>query len=170
MLPGRDFADRDQLFADGGRLPGKLSVEAVGAHADRADHAARRERGALEVAEHARRALSIKDMLDRKRAQSRPDACRQLRPELQELLFGRQGEVVSADLAVSRGAPPDGQPDVRVVRLEEMRRDRVAGLMTRDGDLKLASLSPQAAMVLELTRTDRLFEIYETSTEAARSF
>jgi hypothetical protein len=25
-------------------------------------------------------------------------------------------------------------------------------------------------MVLELTRTDRLFEIYETSTEAARSF
>jgi anti-anti-sigma factor len=40
----------------------------------------------------------------------------------------------------------------------------------RDGDVKLASLSDQAAVVLELTRTDRLFEIYETSTEAARSY
>jgi anti-anti-sigma factor len=40
----------------------------------------------------------------------------------------------------------------------------------RDGDLKLASLSPQAAVVLEMTRTARLFEIYETSTDAARSF
>jgi anti-sigma B factor antagonist len=40
----------------------------------------------------------------------------------------------------------------------------------RDGDLKLASPSPQAAVVLELTRTERLFEIYESSTDAARSF
>src|SRR6266481_8957954 len=40
----------------------------------------------------------------------------------------------------------------------------------RDGDLKLASLSEQAAVVLELTRTERLFEIYETSVDAVRSF
>ncbi len=40
----------------------------------------------------------------------------------------------------------------------------------RDGDLKLAALSPQAAVVLELTRTDRLFEIYETPTDAVKSF
>lgn len=40
----------------------------------------------------------------------------------------------------------------------------------RDGDVKLASVSPAAAVVLELTRTERLFEIYETSTDAARSF
>ncbi len=40
----------------------------------------------------------------------------------------------------------------------------------RDGDVKLASLSDQSAVVLELTRTERLFEIYETSTDAARSF
>ena len=46
----------------------------------------------------------------------------------------------------------------------------VEEVMKRDGDLKLASLSRQARMVLELTRTDRLFEIYENSTEAARSF
>lgn len=42
--------------------------------------------------------------------------------------------------------------------------------MKRDGDVKLATLSPQAAVVLELTRTGRLFEIYETSTQAVKSF
>jgi len=42
--------------------------------------------------------------------------------------------------------------------------------MKRDGDVKLAALSPQAAVVLELTRAERLFEIYENSTDAARSF
>ncbi len=42
--------------------------------------------------------------------------------------------------------------------------------MRRDGDLKLAALSPQASVVLELTRTDRLFEVYENSTDAVRSF
>lgn len=40
----------------------------------------------------------------------------------------------------------------------------------RDGDVKLASLSDQSAVVLELTRTERLFEIFETSTDAVRSF
>jgi anti-anti-sigma factor len=43
-------------------------------------------------------------------------------------------------------------------------------IIKQDGDLKFAALSPQAAVVLELTRTDRLFEIYQTSTDAARSF
>ncbi len=42
--------------------------------------------------------------------------------------------------------------------------------MKRDGDLKLAALSPQAAAILELTRTDRLFEIYNNATDAMRSF
>jgi anti-sigma B factor antagonist len=39
-----------------------------------------------------------------------------------------------------------------------------------DGDLKLAALSAQAAVVLELTRTGRLFEVYESSTAAVKSF
>jgi anti-sigma B factor antagonist len=39
-----------------------------------------------------------------------------------------------------------------------------------DGDVKLAALSPHAGVVLELTRTGRLFEIYENSTQAAKSF
>lgn len=43
-------------------------------------------------------------------------------------------------------------------------------VMKRDGDLKLAAVSPHAAVILEMTRTDRLFEIYETSADAVRSF
>ena len=39
----------------------------------------------------------------------------------------------------------------------------MAEIMKRDGELKLAAVSPQAAVVLELTRTDRLFEVFETS-------
>ena len=42
--------------------------------------------------------------------------------------------------------------------------------MRHDGDLKLAALSPQAAVVLELTRAGRLFEIYDTSAAAVKSF
>jgi len=52
----------------------------------------------------------------------------------------------------------------------EMLLECMAECMKRDGDLKLSSLSTQAATVLELTRTDRLFEIFGTSTDAARSF
>lgn len=40
----------------------------------------------------------------------------------------------------------------------------------RDGDLKLAALSAQAQVVLDLTRTTRLFEIYASAPEAVRSF
>ncbi len=46
----------------------------------------------------------------------------------------------------------------------------MAQAMKRDGDVKLAAVSPQAAVILEMTRTDRLFEIYNSSTEAARSY
>ncbi len=42
--------------------------------------------------------------------------------------------------------------------------------MKRDGDLKLASVSPATAVILELMRVDRLFEIFETTEEAVRSF
>src|SRR5438477_7367444 len=43
-------------------------------------------------------------------------------------------------------------------------------VMKHDGDLKLAALSSQAAVVLELTRADRLFEIYDNAVDAVRSF
>jgi anti-sigma B factor antagonist len=42
--------------------------------------------------------------------------------------------------------------------------------MKRDGDLKLAAVSPEAAVILELMRVDRLFETYETSAAAVQSF
>ena len=42
--------------------------------------------------------------------------------------------------------------------------------MKRDGDVKLASVPPSARQTLELTRVDRLFEIYDTETEAVNSF
>ena len=42
--------------------------------------------------------------------------------------------------------------------------------MKRDGDLKLAAVSPASAIILELMRVDRVFEVFETPEEAARSF
>jgi len=42
--------------------------------------------------------------------------------------------------------------------------------MKRDGDLKLASLSPEAEVILELMRVARVFEAFATSEEAVRSF
>jgi anti-sigma B factor antagonist len=52
----------------------------------------------------------------------------------------------------------------------EMLLQCMAQAMRRDGDLKLAAVSAQASTILELTRTDRLFEIYESSSDAVRSF
>ena len=40
----------------------------------------------------------------------------------------------------------------------------------RDGDLKLAAVRPESAIILELTRVDRLFEIFDTVAEAVDSF
>ena len=42
--------------------------------------------------------------------------------------------------------------------------------MKRDGDLKLAAVSPVLAVMLELMRVDRLFEVFDTTEEAAQSF
>jgi len=42
--------------------------------------------------------------------------------------------------------------------------------MKRDGDVKLCALSPEAAVMLELMRADRVFEVAETSEESVRSF
>lgn len=40
----------------------------------------------------------------------------------------------------------------------------------RNGDLKLAAVPPQVAVILELTRVDRLFETFDTVAEAVESF
>jgi anti-anti-sigma factor len=46
----------------------------------------------------------------------------------------------------------------------------MAEVMKRDGDLKLAAVSPEAGVILEVTRTDRFFEVYHSSSDAVRSF
>ncbi len=42
--------------------------------------------------------------------------------------------------------------------------------MKRDGDLKLAALSPESEVILELMRVARVFESFATSDDAVRSF
>ena len=42
--------------------------------------------------------------------------------------------------------------------------------MKRDGDLKLADVSKEAQVILELMRVDRVFEMFPTCEEAVRSF
>jgi anti-anti-sigma factor len=42
--------------------------------------------------------------------------------------------------------------------------------LKRDGDLKLAAVSPEAEVMLELLRVARVFETFPTSDEAVRSF
>jgi anti-anti-sigma factor len=43
-------------------------------------------------------------------------------------------------------------------------------IVRRDGELKLAALSPQAATILQMTRVGRFFDVYPTVAEAVRSF
>jgi|SRR5579871_1754661 len=42
--------------------------------------------------------------------------------------------------------------------------------MKRNGDVRLAAVSPSARETLELNRVDRLFEVYETEADAVNSF
>ena len=42
--------------------------------------------------------------------------------------------------------------------------------MMHDGDIRMAGVLPQTAVIFELTRIGRLFEMYENSTAAAKSF
>ncbi len=42
--------------------------------------------------------------------------------------------------------------------------------MKRDGDLKLADVSKEARVILELMRVDRVFEMFESCEDAVRSF
>ncbi|MGB2605213.1 MAG: STAS domain-containing protein [Candidatus Sulfotelmatobacter sp.] len=52
----------------------------------------------------------------------------------------------------------------------EMLLNCMGEAMKRDGDIKLANLSPVSAAILELMRVDRLFEVFDTAEEATRSF
>jgi anti-sigma B factor antagonist len=52
----------------------------------------------------------------------------------------------------------------------EMLLHSLEEVLKRDGDLKLASLSAEAEVFLELMRVARVFESFPTSEEAVRSF
>ena len=52
----------------------------------------------------------------------------------------------------------------------EMLLNCMGEAMKRDGDIKLANLSPAATAILELMRVDRLFEVFGAAEEAIRSF
>jgi hypothetical protein len=48
--------------------------------------------------------------------------------------------------------------------------DCLSAVVKRDGELKLAALSPQAGTILEMTRVGRFFEVFSTAEDAVRSF
>ena len=52
----------------------------------------------------------------------------------------------------------------------EMLLNCLEEVMKRDGDLKLADVSKEALVILELMRVDRVFEMFPTCEEAVRSF
>src|SRR6201993_3480259 len=52
----------------------------------------------------------------------------------------------------------------------EMLLHSLEEVLKRDGDLKLAALSPEAEVILELMRVARVFEAFQTCEEAVRSF
>jgi anti-sigma B factor antagonist len=52
----------------------------------------------------------------------------------------------------------------------EMLLNCMGEAMKHDGDIKLASLSPASAAILELMRVDRLFEVFDTAEAATLSF
>src|SRR5260370_17563757 len=80
--------------------------------------------------------------------------------ELQPLLESDRPRVV-LDCAQVRQADSAGV---------EMLLHCMEAAMKRDGDLKLAALSPELATILELTRVDRLFEMFDTASAAVQSF
>lgn len=52
----------------------------------------------------------------------------------------------------------------------EMLLDCMDEAMKRDGDVKLAAVAPGSAVILELMKVDRLFEVFDSAEEAVRSF
>ncbi len=94
---------------------------------------------------------------------------------LPERITARQVRHILRDLKSVRGDRPRVVFDLSQVQQMdasgiEMLLDVLQEVNQRDGDLKLSAPSPAARAFLELTRLDRLFEIHESSAEAAASF
>jgi anti-anti-sigma factor len=96
--------------------------------------------------------------------------------QLPEVLNNREGRLLFKDL--ERRLKFDRQCivlDCSKVRELDSRALRfllccLEEAMKRNGDVKLAAVTPPVLAILEQTRVDRLFEIYDTETEAVNSF
>ena len=80
--------------------------------------------------------------------------------ELEPLLEAHRPRIV-LDFSQVRGIDSTGI---------EMLLNCLEEAMKRDGDLKLADVSREAQVILELMRVDRVFEMFSTCEEAVRSF
>jgi anti-sigma B factor antagonist len=88
------------------------------------------------------------------------DGVRILLQELEPLLEGHRARIV-LDCSQVRYIDSAGV-EMMLHCLEEA--------MKCDGDLKLAALSPESEVMLELMRVARVFEVFATSDEAVHSF
>ena len=88
------------------------------------------------------------------------DGVRILLQEIEPLLEGHRARIV-LDCSQVRYIDSAGV-EMMLHCLEEA--------MKRDGDLKLAAVSPESEVILELMRVARVFEAFATSDEAVRSF
>jgi anti-anti-sigma factor len=88
------------------------------------------------------------------------DGVRTFLPELEPLLECHRPRIV-LDCSQVRYIDSNGV-EMMLHCLEEA--------MKRDGDLKLAAVSPESEVILELMRVARVFEAFATSDEAVRSF
>ena len=92
--------------------------------------------------------------------QLNPENIHNFLQELQPLLEGSRPRIV---LDCSQVSCIDGAGVEMLLHcLEEA--------MKRDGDLKLAAVSPESGVILELMRVDRVFETFGTTEEAVQSF
>ncbi len=130
----RKIRDGDQLLADVDGFHRLLRRQLVWTHADRADHPGRDRCGAAQVTENTACVLAVKDVLARERAEEVTEVRRKLRTELEPFFLCREGLVVAADLSMRGGAAPDREPHVCMVRLEEVRSDRMPELVSSDCD------------------------------------
>lgn len=88
------------------------------------------------------------------------EALTDFRQDMQKVLEGDQPQVV-LDLSQVKYLGSAGIEDILHC---------LSVVVRRDGEMKLAALSPEAASLLSLTRVERFFEVFPSVEEAVHSF
>jgi anti-sigma B factor antagonist len=104
----------------------------------------------------ASRNIIIKELPERLHLRGAQELCRELEPML-------KADRPSIVFDFSRVRVMDGAG-------VEMLIDCLDKVMKRDGDIKLAAVPRELYVILELTRVDRMFEIFDTTEAAVQSF